>query len=257
MTTPKKPGGNPAALLPILVFLVLYLGMGLFFEYGLRIYQGFYNIPIVVVFLAALMVACLQNRTLKFDDKLAVMAQGVGDRNIMTMILIFLVAGVFVGVTGRDSAEAVAYFLLSVAPAWASVAALSAATILAQFSLFRLRILGEWDMGRGQDLTCFKKVSPASDMPSSLMYCIRPGKLSSRFRNACRMILLILARVYILVGNSRKKLSILSLCAAAFSSAWLSSLLQSRILIKSAALFCLSANKSDFSKAESSVKYLP
>ena len=124
MTTPKKPGGNPAALLPILVFLVLYLGMGLFFEYGLRIYQGFYNIPIVVVFLAALMVACLQNRTLKFDDKLAVMAQGVGDRNIMTMILIFLVAGVFVGVTGRDSAEAVAYFLLSVAPAWASVAVL-------------------------------------------------------------------------------------------------------------------------------------
>ena len=124
MTTPKKPGGNPAALLPILVFLVLYLGMGLFFEYGLRIYQGFYNIPIVVVFLAALMVACLQNRALKFDDKLAVMAQGVGDRNIMTMILIFLVAGVFVGVTGRDSAEAVAYFLLSVAPAWASVAVL-------------------------------------------------------------------------------------------------------------------------------------
>ena len=61
---------------------------------------------------------------MKFDDKLAVMAQGVGDKNIMTMILIFLVAGVFVGVTGRDSAEAVAYFLLSVAPAWASVAVL-------------------------------------------------------------------------------------------------------------------------------------
>lgn len=124
MTTPKKPGGNPAALLPIAVFLALYLGMGLLFEYGLHIYQGFYNIPIVVVFLVALMVACFQNRALKFDDKLAVMAQGVGDRNIMTMILIFLVAGVFVGVTGRDSAEAVAYFLLSVAPAWASVAVL-------------------------------------------------------------------------------------------------------------------------------------
>ena len=124
METQRKPGGNPAALLPILVFLVLYLGMGLIFEYGLHIYQGFYNIPIVVIFLVALMVACFQNRALKFDDKLAVMAQGVGDKNIMTMILIFLVAGVFVGVTGRDSAEAVAYFLLSVAPAWASVAVL-------------------------------------------------------------------------------------------------------------------------------------
>ena len=112
METQRKPGGNPAALLPILVFLALYLGMGLLFEYGLHIYQGFYNIPIGVIFLVALMVACFQNRALKFDDKLAVMAQGVGDKNIMTMILIFLVAGVFVGGTGRDSAEAVAYFLL-------------------------------------------------------------------------------------------------------------------------------------------------
>ncbi len=120
----KKPGRNGAALLPIAVFLVLYLGMGLFFEYGLGIEMAFYNIPIVVVFMVALLVACLQNRSLSFDSKLAVMAQGVGDKNIMTMILIFLVAGVFVGVTGRSSAEAVAYFLLSVTPAWASVAVL-------------------------------------------------------------------------------------------------------------------------------------
>ncbi len=115
---------NPAALLPIGVFLVLYLGLGILFEYGMKIEMGFYNIPIVVVFLVALLVACVQNRGMVFDDKLAVMARGVGDKNIMTMILIFLVAGVFVGVTGRDSAEAVAYFLLSISPAWASVAVL-------------------------------------------------------------------------------------------------------------------------------------
>ena len=120
----KKPASNPAALLPIGIFLVLYLGMGLVFEYGLHIDQGFYKIPIVVVFMVALLVACVQNRGLKFNDKLTVMARGVGDPNIMTMILIFLVAGVFVGVTGRNSAEAVAYFLLSIAPAWASVAVL-------------------------------------------------------------------------------------------------------------------------------------
>ena len=120
----RRKAGNPAALLPIWVFLVLYLGLGYIFEYRLKIEMGFYSIPIVVVFLAALLVACLQNRGLSFDDKLAVMARGVGDKNIMTMILIFLVAGIFVGVTGRDSAEAVAYFLLSVTPAWASVAVL-------------------------------------------------------------------------------------------------------------------------------------
>lgn len=51
---------NPLALLPIGVFLVIYLGLGLLFEYGLHIYMGFYNIPIVVAFLIALLVACLQ-----------------------------------------------------------------------------------------------------------------------------------------------------------------------------------------------------
>ncbi len=108
--------GNPVALLPIGVFLVLYLGLGLVFEYVLKIPMGFYNIPIVVVFLIALLVACLQNRKLDFDEKLRIMGEGVGDKNIITMILIFMMAGIFVGVVGRSSANSVAYFLLSVIP---------------------------------------------------------------------------------------------------------------------------------------------
>lgn len=109
------------ALLPIGVFLVLYLGLGIVFEYGLKLEMGFYKIPIVVVFLIALGVACLQNRALSFEKKLEVMAKGVGDKNIVTMILIFLVAGMFVGVVGRSSAESVAYFVLSFIPAQFSV----------------------------------------------------------------------------------------------------------------------------------------
>lgn len=108
---------NFKALLPIGVFLVLYLGLGILFEYVMKIPMGFYNIPIVVAFLVALLVACIQNPKLKFDDKLEIMAQGVGDKNIITMILIFMVAGIFVGVVGRSSAESVAYFLLSIIPA--------------------------------------------------------------------------------------------------------------------------------------------
>ena len=115
---------NPIALLPIGVFLVLYLGLGILFEYVLKIPMGFYNIPIVVVFLAALLVACLQNRTLSFDDKLILMGKGIGDKNIVTMILIFLEAGIFVGVVGRGSAESVAYFMLSIIPARYTVAVL-------------------------------------------------------------------------------------------------------------------------------------
>ena len=116
--------GNPIALLPIGVFLILYLGLGILFEYVLKIPMGFYNIPIVVVFLIALLTACLQNRALSFDDKLVLMGKGIGDRNIVTMILIFMEAGIFVGVVGRSSAESVAYFMLSIIPARYAVAVL-------------------------------------------------------------------------------------------------------------------------------------
>ena len=62
MDPKERIKGNPIALLPIGVFLVLYLGVGLVFEYVLRIEMGFYKIPIVIVFLVALLVAFLQNR---------------------------------------------------------------------------------------------------------------------------------------------------------------------------------------------------
>ncbi|MBP3577778.1 MAG: Na+/H+ antiporter NhaC family protein, partial [Lachnospiraceae bacterium] len=115
----KKANGK--ALLPIGVFLVLYLGLGILFEYVLKIGMGFYNIPIVVIFVIALLVACLQNRSVKFEEKLEIMGRGVGDKNIITMVLIFLLAGMFVGVVGRSSAESVAYFVLSFIPAQFSV----------------------------------------------------------------------------------------------------------------------------------------
>ena len=131
----KNIQSRAIALLPVGVFLVLYLGLGLLFEYVLKIEMGFYNIPIVVVFLVALLVACLQNRKLGFQEKLEIMAKGVGDKDIMTMILIFLVSGIFVGVTGRSSAEAVAYFLLSVTPAWAAVAVLFVAACFVSLAM--------------------------------------------------------------------------------------------------------------------------
>ena len=116
--------GNPKALLPIGVFLAMYLGLGLFFEYGLGIEMGFYKVPIIIAFLAAILVACLQNKSLSFDEKLVIMGQGVGDKNIITMLLIFLTAGAFVGVVGRSSAQSVAYFMLDIIPAQFAVVVL-------------------------------------------------------------------------------------------------------------------------------------
>ena len=116
--------GNPIALLPIGVFLIIYLGLGLIFEYRMHIPMGFYNIPIVIAFLVAMLTACLQNRDLSFDKKLEIMGQGIGQKDIVTMLLIFLVSGAFVGVVGRSSAQSVAYFMLDLIPARFAVAVL-------------------------------------------------------------------------------------------------------------------------------------
>ena len=86
----KNEKRNGKALLPIVVFVVLYLGLGILFEYGLDIEMGFYKIPVVVIFLVALLVACIQNRELKLNDKLEVMGRGISDPNIITMIIIFM-----------------------------------------------------------------------------------------------------------------------------------------------------------------------
>lgn len=129
----KKENGK--ALLPIGVFLVLYLGLGIIFEYVLKVGMGFYNIPIVVIFMVAIMVACFQNKAVSFDKKLELMGRGAGDKLIITMLLIFMTAGIFVGVVGRDSAESVAYFMLSIIPAQYAVAVLFVAACFVSLAM--------------------------------------------------------------------------------------------------------------------------
>ncbi len=107
---------NAFALLPMGVFTVFYLSLGIIFEYVMKIPMGFYNVPVVVAFLVALFVAVLQTKGVTLDKKFEIMGQGIGDKNIITMLVIFLLAGIFVGVVGRGSAESVAYFMLSVTP---------------------------------------------------------------------------------------------------------------------------------------------
>lgn len=109
--------GKISALFPIAVFLVLYAGSGIYYQYIKGEEQGFYVMSVVVAFTIALAIALLQNRMLTFQEKLQVMASGVGDENIVIMILIFLFAGAFSSVaTAAGGSESVAYFLLSIIP---------------------------------------------------------------------------------------------------------------------------------------------
>lgn len=110
----KDKKENWIALLPIAVFLLIYIGVSI-------IFKDFYLMSVVVAFLCALLVACLQNRKLTFEEKISVMARGVADKNIVTMILIFLSAGIFAGILGREGATAVADLLLKFIPARFSI----------------------------------------------------------------------------------------------------------------------------------------
>ena len=113
----KKANGR--ALLPILVFLVLYLGTGIWYEYIRPVegQMGFYIMSVVVAFGIALTVAMLQNRSLSFDEKIHVCAQGIGDDNITTMLFIFLMAGAFSGIAKQaGGAVSTANMLLAILP---------------------------------------------------------------------------------------------------------------------------------------------
>jgi Na+/H+ antiporter NhaC len=90
-TDNKQPqSANPWALLPVFVFLGVYLGAGI-------IFNDFYSMPAIVAFLIALFTAFIQNRNVTFPEKLKIIAQGLTDEYIITMCLIFLVSGAFTG----------------------------------------------------------------------------------------------------------------------------------------------------------------
>lgn len=110
---------NGWALLPIVVFLVLYLGNGIYFEYinPVEGRKGFYVMSVVVAFTIALIVAFIQVRELSFDEKIHVCSQAIGDDNITYMIFIFIFAGAFSGIASEaGGAASTANMLLDLLP---------------------------------------------------------------------------------------------------------------------------------------------
>ena len=110
--------GRAIALLPIGIFLVIFLGSGI-------IMGDFYAMPAIVSFLIALAVAFVQNKSLTFDEKIKVISKGVGEENIITMSLIFLCAGGFSGaVTAAGGVDSTVNFGLSILPSGVAVVGL-------------------------------------------------------------------------------------------------------------------------------------
>lgn len=110
--------GRAIALLPIGVFLLIFIGSGI-------ITGDFYSMPAIVGFLIALIVAFMQNKKLSFVQKLHMASKGAGDENILTMCLIFLAAGAFSGaVRASGGVESTVNLGLSILPGGMAVAGL-------------------------------------------------------------------------------------------------------------------------------------
>lgn len=110
--------GKLSGLFPILVFLILFIGAGIF--------KGdFYAMPAIVAFVIALAAAFLQNPKRKFEEKLSSVVKSMGNENVMIMCLIFVLAGAFSGaVQAAGGVDSTVNFGLSILPPQIAVAGL-------------------------------------------------------------------------------------------------------------------------------------
>lgn len=83
-----KKKGNIWALLPLLVFIIVYVSSAI-------LAKDFYAVSVIVPFLASTLVALIMNRKVKFEEKVEIFCRGAGNSNIILMILIFILAGAF------------------------------------------------------------------------------------------------------------------------------------------------------------------
>ncbi|MDD2978335.1 MAG: Na+/H+ antiporter NhaC family protein [Hespellia sp.] len=110
--------GKISGLLPIFVFLILFIGSGILFD-------DFYAMPEIVAFLIALIVAFLQNPKKSLNEKVEIVCKSMGEENVMTMCLIFILAGAFSGaVQAAGGVDSTVNFGLSIMPAKIAVAGL-------------------------------------------------------------------------------------------------------------------------------------
>ncbi len=83
------------ALSPLFVFLVVYLA-------GSLVAHDFYKVPVAAAFIIASAYALLITRNVeKTDDKIAIFSEGAGNKNVLLMIWIFVLAGAFAA-TAKD-----------------------------------------------------------------------------------------------------------------------------------------------------------
>ncbi len=98
-----KPSAK--ALIPFLVFIGIYLGMGIYYQVN-GVELAFYQFPsVTAMFIAVLTAFCMSKGTI--NEKFEVFAKGAANINILTMLMIYVLAGGFANTAaamgGRDA----------------------------------------------------------------------------------------------------------------------------------------------------------
>ncbi|SIQ00287.1 Na+/H+ antiporter NhaC family protein [Marinobacterium stanieri] len=106
---------SPLALLPLGLFLALFIGSGLYYQ-AAEVEFAFYQISAPVAILPAIVLALMLQKG-RLNERIETFISGVGDNTIITMVLIYLLAGAFASVAKAvGGVDATVNFGLSIIP---------------------------------------------------------------------------------------------------------------------------------------------
>lgn len=101
----QSKGLGGAAFIPILLFVVLYVGAGIFYE-SQGVDFAFYQFPSIASVFITIVVAFLMSRG-TLNERFQVFARGIANEGVITMLIIYMLAGGFSGMAtamgGRDA----------------------------------------------------------------------------------------------------------------------------------------------------------
>ncbi|WP_261841302.1 Na+/H+ antiporter NhaC family protein [Aliamphritea ceti] len=108
---------NPLALLPLALFLTLFIGSGIYYQ-AQGVDFAFYQISAPVAIIPAIVLSlCFSPGSL--NNRLESFIKGIGDSTIITMVLVFLLAGAFASVVKAvGGVDATVSLGLSIMPEW-------------------------------------------------------------------------------------------------------------------------------------------
>ena len=97
--------GRGTALIPFLVFVVIYLGAGIILQ-SQGVEMAFYQFPSVTAMFIAVLVAFAMTKG-AINERFRIFAKGAANEDVLTMLIIYLLAGAFSSVAaamgGRDA----------------------------------------------------------------------------------------------------------------------------------------------------------